>query len=134
MAYLLAVSVVYTFAQGKINTGLIRGPITGWAGLIRVDNVTYTWLGAPPGPALVNQTAFEYTSTKSIFTQNVNNQVQLTVTFLSPITPNDYKRQSLIFTYLDVVVESIDGSEHVVELYSDISAGKFPGFNATIQI
>ena len=100
-----------------------RGQVTGWAGLIRVDNNVYTWMGAP-GPQTVTQTAFSYTSTKSVFTLNVNNMVEMNVTFLSPLTPNDLKRQSLVFSYLDVVVRSTDGAQHNVQVYTDMSAGR----------
>lgn len=79
-----------------------------------------------PGPQAVNQTAYEYTTTKSIFTFNVDNLVEMTVTFLSPITPDDFKRQSLIFSYLNVDVKSLDGHTHDVQLYADISAGENP--------
>lgn len=77
-----------------------------------------------PGTTTVNQTAYEYTSTKSIFTMDVGGAVQLNLTFLSPITPNDLKRQSLVFSYLNVEVASLDGRSHDVQVYSDISAGK----------
>jgi hypothetical protein len=88
----------------------------------------YTWLGSPgnPGNTLVNQTAFEYTATKSIFTLNINDQIQMNVTFFSPVFPDDSKRQSLIYSYLNVDIASIDGATHDVQLYSDISAGKLP--------
>jgi hypothetical protein len=101
-----------------------RGQITGWAGLIRVDGTTYTWLGAPSGPATVTQTAFEYTSTRSTFILAAGSAVELNVTFLSPVTPDDLKRQSLTFSYLDVSVQSLDGNDHSVQLYADISAGE----------
>ena len=83
-------------------------------------------MGAPVGPALVSQTSYEYTSTQSIFTMDVAGLVQMNITFLSPITPDDMERQSLIFSYLDVSVESSDGASHDVQLYTDISAGKLP--------
>ncbi|KKA18490.1 glutaminase, partial [Rasamsonia emersonii CBS 393.64] len=105
--------------------------ITGWAGLIRVDGHAYTWMGAP-GPQAVNQTAYEYTTTKSIFTFNVDDLVEMTVTFLSPITPNDFKRQSLIFSYLNVDVKSLDGNTHDVQLYADISAEWISGDRTAI--
>jgi len=106
-----------------------RGQVTGWAGMIRVDGVPYVWMGAPTFPsgttvAQVNQTSFEYTSTRSIFTQNVDNKVGLIVTFLSPVTPTDYVRGSLVSSYLDVQVYSLDGNTHDVQIYTDISAGK----------
>ena len=100
-----------------------RGQITGWAGMIRVDGNVYTWMGGIPGSTLVNQTAYEYTSTKSIFTLHVDDLVQMNVTFLSPITPDDLRRQSLIFSYLDIDIASLDGKAHDVQLYADISAG-----------
>lgn len=96
--------------------------MTAWTGMIRVDGKTYTWMGLP-GTKTVDQTAFEYTSTKSIFTMNVENKLEMKITFLSPVTPHDLKRQSLIFSYLNVEVSSLDGREHDVQIYADISAG-----------
>jgi hypothetical protein len=96
--------------------------ITGWAGMIRVDGKTFQWMGAPGAPN-VNQDSFVYTSTKSIFTMTVDGKVKMIITFLSPVTPNDMKRQSLTFSYLDVSITSLDGKAHDVQLYSDISAG-----------
>ncbi|PWY92879.1 glutaminase GtaA [Aspergillus heteromorphus CBS 117.55] len=89
--------------------------------MIRVDGSVYTWMGLP-GTTTVNQTSYEYTSTKSIFTMNVEDKVEMNITFLSPITPNDFKRQSLVFSYVDVEIGSLDGAAHDVQLYADISA------------
>jgi hypothetical protein len=80
-------------------------------------------MGAP-GYENVVQTDFSYSSTKSIFEMRVANKIAMTITFLSPVTPVDLMRQSLVFSYLDVAVRSIDGKQHDVQLYSDISAGK----------
>jgi len=91
--------------------------------MIRVDGTVYTWMGKPVGPPLVNQTAFEYTATKSIFTMNVAGLVEMNVTFLSPITPTGMLRLSLPFSYLDVTLKSLDGGVHDVQLYADVSAG-----------
>lgn len=96
----------------------------GWTGLIKVDGKTLVWMGAPKDVELANQTAYEYTSTRSIFTIVADDKVQIKVTFLSPLTPKDFERQSLIFSYMDIEVSSADGSEHDVQIYSDISAGK----------
>ncbi|KAF2139407.1 uncharacterized protein K452DRAFT_232773 [Aplosporella prunicola CBS 121167] len=107
--------------------------ITGWTGLIRVDGTAYTWMGnLPEGPAVVDQTSFEYTSTKSTFTMDVDGKVELNITFLSPLAPNDLKRQSLIFSYLNVEVTSSDGESHDVQLYSDISAEWVSGNRANV--
>ena len=106
---------------------LDRNKNVGWTGMIRVDGTTYQWMGNP-GYKSVKQTAFSYTSTKSIFKLEVEDKVSMTVTFLSPVTPNDLMRQSLVFSYMDVEVRSQDGEQHDVQLYSDISAGKFVPF------
>jgi hypothetical protein len=80
-------------------------------------------MGAP-GYENVVQTDFSYTSTKSIFKMKVANKIAMTITFLSPVTPHDLMRQSLVFSYLNVEVHSVDGKQHDVQLYSDISAGE----------
>ena len=92
--------------------------------MIRVDDKVSAWMGAPGGFARANQVSAEYTSTKSIFTIQADDKVSVKVTFLSPLTPDDLKRQSLHFSYMKVEVSSIDGSDHNVQLYTDISAGK----------
>lgn len=79
-------------------------------------------MGAP-GTELAQQVAFLYTATSSRFIFEVDNKIKMNVTFLSPIAPNNFKRQSLVFSYLDVRVWSIDGQYHNVQVYSDISAG-----------
>lgn len=48
--------------------------------------------------------------------------MELVVTFLSGVTPNDLLRCSLPYMYMNVDVESTDGETHSVQLYSDISA------------
>lgn len=101
-----------------------RYSISGWAGLIRVDGNTYSWMGNSTGMGFtpVTQEAFTYTATRSIFTMSTPEGVSFNVTFLSPIYPNDYKRHSQTATYLDVSVWANDGNTHEVEVYSDISA------------
>lgn len=128
MARFLAVSIPKFWATSLLTSS--SGQILGWAGLIRVDGLAYTWMGAPVDntdttPPLVNQTAFSYTSTRSVFTMDVGGFVNMTITFLSNITPDDFKRQSLPFSYMTVEVSSADGQPHAVELYSDISAGEY---------
>lgn len=54
---------------------------------------------------------------------NVQDSLEMNITFMSPITPNDLKRQSLVFSYLNVEVSSLDGRDHDVQVYADISAG-----------
>ena len=71
----------------------------------------------------VDQTSFEYTSSRSTFIMNVAGKVSMNVTFLSPLTPKDLKRQSVTGSYLSVTVAAIDGASHSVQLYTDTSAG-----------
>jgi hypothetical protein len=54
---------------------------------------------------------------------NVADKVQMAITFLSPVNPDDMKRQSLTFSYMQIAVSSMDGQSHDVQLYSDISGG-----------
>jgi hypothetical protein len=97
----------------------------GWQGLVAVDGVAYNWMGGAPGPAHVNQVSLEYTSTKSIFTFDVAGKVTMTVTFLSPVYPDDMARQSQQFSYISVKARSSDGAPHSVQVYMDVSGGKF---------
>ncbi|KAK3170913.1 hypothetical protein OEA41_002997 [Lepraria neglecta] len=53
---------------------------------------------------------------------DVGGEISMNITFLSPITPTDMTRQSLPFSYVDVVVYATDGSDHDVQLYADITA------------
>ena len=101
-----------------------RGNILGWQGFIAVDGVSYNWMGAAPGPPPVNQISLEYTSTKSIFTFDVDGKVTMLVTFLSPVYPDDLARQSLQFSYISVKVKSADGAPHSVQVYMDVSGGR----------
>ncbi|KAE9976474.1 hypothetical protein BLS_002068 [Venturia inaequalis] len=101
------------------------GRITAWSGVIRVDGQAFVWMGDPlPGQGVtyVDQVSYSYTSTKSIFTMDVAGKVAMTITFLSPVNPDDLKRQSLTLSYMQVSVTSKDGKSHEVQLYTDISA------------
>ncbi|KAI0505937.1 glutaminase GtaA [Xylaria bambusicola] len=108
--------------------------VTAWTGMIRVDGTTYQWMGAVPNSQNVDQTEFSYTSTRSNFVMNVGGKVEMNITFLSPVTPKDLKRQSLTFSYLDVDVHSLDGDSHDVQLYADVSGEWASGdLNAVIE-
>jgi hypothetical protein len=91
-----------------------------------VDGKPYNWMGAAPGADLVEQVSFSYTSTKSNFLMRVGGKVEMNITFMSPVYPEDLGRQGLTFSYLNVDVRSMDGAPHSVQLYSDVSAGTSP--------
>lgn len=112
-------------------TDVQRNNVTAWTGMIRVDDQTFIWMGNPEvNVSKVDQTAYTYTSTKSIFTMDVAGKVQMNITFLSPVYPTDMKRQSLTFSYMNVDVESSDGSSHDVQLYVDVTAEWVSGENS----
>lgn len=99
--------------------------VQGWQGFIKVDGKTYNWMGNHPSTDFADQTAQSYTSTKTKFVMNVGAKVELTVSFLSPVFPDDHIRQSIPFAYMNVEVKSIDGRSHSVQIYSDVSGGKY---------
>lgn len=102
------------------------GRTLGWQGYVAVDGEVFNWLGGAPGPGPANQIAAEYTSTKSIFTFDVAGKVNLTVTFLSPIYPDDLAKQAQQLGYLTVAANTRDGKEHSVQVYTDVSGGELP--------
>lgn len=91
-----------------------------------MDGEVFNWAGASPGPDLATETSAEYTSTKTVFTYDINSKVTLTVTFLSPVYPNDLVKQSLQYSYIDVSAVASDGASHDVKVYLDCTGGMFP--------
>lgn len=95
----------------------------GWAGLLQVDNVTYEWLGYPSSALAdiesVTTESVYYTSTRTVYTISAG-KVGVNVTFLTPITLDDLRRQSLPASYLSLAFWSLDKKNHSVSLYTDI--------------
>jgi len=106
------------------------GAEVGWAGLLKVDNTTYEWLGYPssslPGIESVVTEAVYYTSTKTVY-MLLAGKVGVNVTFLTPITLDDFKRQSLPASYLSLSFWSLDKKNHSVSLYTDIDGNWLSG-------
>ncbi|KAI0068780.1 DUF1793-domain-containing protein [Artomyces pyxidatus] len=100
------------------------GSTLGWAGYIAVDGQAYTFLGDPggvDGTEKALQKSLQFTATQSVFVLTAGT-IDLTVTFLSPVEPDDLVKQSLPFSYLALSAVSNDGKAHSVQLYTDISA------------
>ncbi|KAJ7684052.1 hypothetical protein B0H17DRAFT_941147 [Mycena rosella] len=100
------------------------GQTVGWSGFIKVDGTPYSFLGEPAIPASfakATQKSMEFTSTQSVFVMSAG-AVDLTITFLSPVEPNDLSKQSFPFAYMALSAASTDGNSYTVQLYSDISA------------
>ncbi|KAI0341142.1 hypothetical protein BDW22DRAFT_330198 [Trametopsis cervina] len=112
---------------------LVRAPATwpmhysnalfGWAGLIRIDNETFKFLGDSLVPAGLNRavlTNIQLTPTRTIMNMTAG-PIDLILTFLSPIEPSDHVRQSLPLSYMSLQARSNDGKNHTVQVYSDIT-------------
>ncbi|KAI5119766.1 hypothetical protein M0805_009237 [Coniferiporia weirii] len=100
-------------------------PVLGWYASVTVDEQAYQVLGNSnlPNVTVANQTAVEFTPTTTTFVLIAGN-MQINLTFLSPIEPTDLVRQSLPFSYFYMTATSLDGNPHTVRMYSDIS-GEF---------
>ncbi|KAH8978969.1 hypothetical protein EDB86DRAFT_3108313 [Lactarius hatsudake] len=88
---------------------------------VRVDNITYSFLGGSPRVnGTVNLTDTVITPTQTKLTAQAG-PMQFNLTFLNPIEPGDWVKQSIPFSYLSLTAESLDGAAHAVQVYSDVS-------------
>ena len=90
--------------------------------LVAVDGKAYRLMGAEPAdvPALP-QTAVTVLPTRTIC-EFRNAEVQVTLTFMTPMLPEDLDVLSRPVTYLTWEVRPADGKEHAVAVYYDHSA------------
>lgn len=98
-----------------------KGLDLSWSVLARVDGTTYKLFGTPAalsGSVAATLTHAEYTSSHSIFTLAAEEAATFTLDFFSPVSPKNYVRQSLPFSYLTVSVHAKRKSN--VQVYSDI--------------
>ncbi|KAL0061631.1 hypothetical protein AAF712_011548 [Marasmius tenuissimus] len=116
-----------------------------WSGFIRVDGDLYEWLGAAMTNPTLKFTLADgkkkdratlndviITPTRTVYVMTAG-AVQLNVTFLSPIEPDDVVLQSFPFSYVFVDVNSSDGAAHQVQVYSDLS-GEWLAFANNVPI
>ena len=91
------------------------------AGLIRIDNVAYRYMGADPRqvPAM-QQTSLEVTPLHTIYTFETAG-VRLQVTFFTAAFPNDLDALSRPVDYLTWTITSTDSRPHAVDLLLDAS-------------
>ncbi|KAF8491808.1 hypothetical protein F5888DRAFT_1619585 [Russula emetica] len=97
--------------------------VLGWSVLVRVDNLTYWFLGdgrSYPYNATVNFTSIAVTPTQTVLTAQAG-PMQVNLTFLNPIEPQDWVKQSIPFSYMAFTANSLDGASHAVQVYSDVS-------------
>ncbi|KGO48959.1 protein of unknown function DUF1793 [Penicillium expansum] len=99
------------------------GQELGWSVIVRVNGQAYSLMGVPDPeesdirPATVRRA--EFTATHSIFDLTAGT-VAVTLDFFSPVSPSNYARQSLPFSYLTVHVCEARGQS--IQVYSDIDA------------
>jgi hypothetical protein len=91
------------------------------AGLIRIDNVPYRYMGAAPRlvPAM-QQVSLEVTPLHTIYAFETAG-VRLQVTFFTAAFPNDLDALSRPVDYLTWNITSTDGRAHAVDLLLDVS-------------
>ncbi|KAJ5141090.1 hypothetical protein N7526_002085 [Penicillium atrosanguineum] len=93
-----------------------------WSVIARVNGSTYNLFGVaspPEGTTSATVTEATYTSTHSTFVVTAGSR-QFTLDFFSPVSPKNYLRQSLPFSYLTVTLAAGDSSS--VQIYSDIDS------------
>ncbi|KAN0137090.1 protein of unknown function (DUF1793) domain containing protein [Lactarius tabidus] len=101
--------------------------------LVRVDNITYSAVGyarTVPILPLLNNTMVYPTQTELIMEAG---SMQINLTFLNPIEPGDWVKQSIPFSYLSLTAKSLDGAAHAVQVYSGLGATWPPGANWTLN-
>jgi len=94
-------------------------------GLVRIDGSAYRYLGSDGsnGAAEMVQQRVEIFPTRTQFVfQDPAKLVELNVTFLSTQFSKDYQRLSRPVSYVRHDVRSLDGKQHNVQLYFDMSA------------
>lgn len=120
--------------------------VLGWAGYVRVDGTIYKWIGnsqAYNNATVLTMPVTEMylTPTRTVFTMTAGTAMTFNITFLSPIEVRsspysysisriliisqvgDWNKWSRSFSYVAIDATSLDGQQHTVQIYSDISGG-----------
>ncbi|KAH8900593.1 hypothetical protein GQ53DRAFT_632535 [Thozetella sp. PMI_491] len=91
-----------------------------WPVLVRVDGVTYTAFGEPggvEGATPATHQGIRYTSTHTIVTLRAG-PATVTLDFFSPVSPSNFLRQSLPYSYLTVNVTA--STAHSIQVFSGV--------------
>ncbi|KAH9006698.1 hypothetical protein EDB83DRAFT_2236684 [Lactarius deliciosus] len=101
--------------------------------LVRVNNETFLFVGDVFEPnrtiPLVNLTSGVISPTQTMFIAEAG-PMQINLTFLNPIEPGDWVKQSIPLSYVSLTAKSLDGAAHAVQVYLDIS----PEWNQSQEI
>ena len=112
---------IWSFSD-QLNTDWPRhwtGAINALCGQIRIDGKPYRYMG--PGPETsqpMTQTSLDITPTRTTY-QFESAGIRLTLTFLSPLLPEDLDRISTPISYITWSAQSIDDKPHTVQIYLD---------------
>lgn len=91
--------------------------------MARVDGTTYSLFGVPrPGDNIKSGTltSADFSATHSTFTVTAKD-VKFVLDFFSPVSPHNYTRQSMPFSYLTVFTSSLNNDDTPsVQIYSDM--------------
>ncbi|KAH9173560.1 hypothetical protein EDB89DRAFT_1850041 [Lactarius sanguifluus] len=110
------------FAGGIQNTSILSA--FDLVVYVRVDNNTFLFLRDGFDPTftdVVNLTNVAISPTQTMLTAEAG-PMQINLTFLNPIEPKDWVKQSIPLSYLSLTAKSLDGVAHAVQVYSDLSA------------
>ena len=99
-----------------------NGDARGMCGMVRVDGITYVFMGAhhSTDSTLAKQIGLKVTPTQSIFSFSAG-PIQLIVNFFTPIDPTDLKLMSIPASYIGISAHSIDGKSRQIEVYLEMS-------------
>ena len=108
---------------------LTDGETTHWTGeaqplhgLARIDGEVFRVMGSEPaGVKAMEQKAVEVLPTRTLY-RFEDAKIRLTLTFLSPVLPDDLDVFARPVTYIVWEAEALDGKSHKVEVYLDVSA------------
>lgn len=114
-----------------------QGQTLYWPIFARVDDVTYYLFSEANGvdnAQAATQTSIEFSSTHTIITLTAG-AATVTVDFFSPVSPDNYIRQSLPYSYLTVNVTSASAQD--IQIFSGIDdswSGFSGSLDASVQI
>lgn len=91
-------------------------------GILTVDGISYRFMGKTYADGIADerifaipQTDVKITPMQSIYTFE-NDIVRLTVSFMTPLLPNDLKLMSRPVSYIGYNIEVLDGNQHTAEI------------------
>ncbi|KUI69338.1 hypothetical protein VM1G_05065 [Cytospora mali] len=110
-----------------------QGQAIYWPVFARVDGVTYYCLSEVSGVSnatKATQTGIEFTATHTLITLTAGGAT-VTLDFFSPVSPSNYVRQSLPYSYLTVNVAS--SSTQDIQIFSGVD-DSWSGFSGDLAI